>query len=105
MKSKDFDADNFAVALKKSANQAFDGAELMLRYKKNGYALFWVHAALQRRMAVMICKETRKMPPWRKDLTKLARFANVKLTKEQRELCKIVTLGIGCSGVRRGRFQ
>ena len=87
MKPKDFDADKYAVVLKKSADDAFDGAELMLRHKKNGYALFWTHVALQRAMAVIICSETQKMPPWRRDLTRLARFANVKLTKEQRELC------------------
>jgi hypothetical protein len=28
------------------------------------------------------------MPPWRGDITKLARLANVNLTKEQREFCK-----------------
>jgi len=88
MKSKDFDADRYAVALKESADEAFDGAEMMLRRKRNGFALFWAHAALQRKMAVIICKETRKMPPWRKDLIRLARFANLKLTKEQRTLCR-----------------
>jgi HEPN domain-containing protein len=88
MKPKDFDADHFARNLKESADQAFDGAEFILKRNRMGVSLFFAHAALQRAMAVIICKDTRKMPPWRRDLTRLARLANVKLTKEQRELCK-----------------
>jgi HEPN domain-containing protein len=88
MKQKDFDADGYAEFLKEKSTKDFKFAESMLKRKKMGYSLFWTHAALQKTMAVIICKDTRKMPPWRKDLTRLARFANVKLTKEQRELCK-----------------
>lgn len=88
MKRKDFNADGYAKFLKEMSAQDFKFAESMLRRQKMGYSLFWTHAAIQKTMAVIICKDTRAMPPWRRDLTRLARLANVKLTKEQRELCK-----------------
>ena len=88
MKRKDFDVDVYAKFLKEKAEEDFDGAEFILKHNRMGVSLFFAHAALQNIMAVIICKATRKMPPWRRDLTRLARFANVKLTKEQRELCK-----------------
>ncbi|MFZ5908894.1 MAG: HEPN domain-containing protein [Chloroflexota bacterium] len=90
MKRRDFDVDGYAKFLKEKSIEDFEFAKRMLKWQKMGYCLFWAHAALQKTMAVIICKETRKMPPWRKDLTRLARLANVELTKDQRELCKIL---------------
>jgi HEPN domain-containing protein len=88
MNRKDFDSDGYAKFLKAMSVEDFKFAESMLRRQKMGYSLFWTHAALQKMMAVIIRKDTRKMPPWRRDLTRLARLASVKLTKEQRVLCK-----------------
>lgn len=85
---KELDADRYAAFLKENADEDFDGAEFILKYNRMGFCLFPTHAALQKTFAVIICKETRKMPPWRRDLMRLANFAHVKLTKEQRELCK-----------------
>ncbi|MCI0554147.1 MAG: HEPN domain-containing protein [Anaerolineae bacterium] len=86
---KGFEADSYAVFLKKKAEEDFDGAEFMIN-RRGGYALYFAHAAIQKTMAVIICKKTRKMPPWRRDLIRLARFTNVKLTKEQREICRML---------------
>ena len=86
---KGFDADSYAIFLKEKAEEDFDGAEFMIN-RRGGFALYFAHAAIQKTMAVIICKKTRKMPPWRKDLIRLARYTNVKLTKEQREICKML---------------
>lgn len=88
MTHKDFDADRYAAFLKEKAKEDLEVAEEMLARQRKGFVLFLAHAALQKTLAVIICKETQKMPPWRGDITKLARLANVKLTKEQREFCK-----------------
>lgn len=87
---KGFDADSYPPFLKKKATEDINVAESMIKRRRKGFALFLAHSALQKIMAVIICKRTRTMPPWRGDLTKLAILANVKLTKEQRELCKIL---------------
>lgn len=90
MAHKDFDADGHAAFLKEKAKEDLEVAEEMLARKSNGFVLFLAHAAVQKTLAIIICKETQKMPPWRGDVTKLAGLANVKLTKEQRELCKVL---------------
>jgi hypothetical protein len=48
MKPKDFDADHFARNLKESADQAFDGAEFILKRNRMGVSLFF---------AMPLCKE------------------------------------------------
>jgi HEPN domain-containing protein len=86
---KGLDADSYAFFLKKKAEEELDGAEFMID-RRGGFALYFAHAAIQKTMAVIICKKTRRMPPWRKDLLRLVRFTNVRLTKEQREVCKML---------------
>ena len=86
-----FDADSYADFLKEKAEKDFNHADYIInRPRRGGYALYFAHAAIQKLMAVIICKQTRQMPPWRRDLIRLARFTNVKLTKEQREICKML---------------
>ena len=85
---KGFDVDSYPVLLKEKAIEDIDYAEIMIKRRRNGYGLFFAHASIQKTLAMIICKQTRKMPPWRGDLTKLARLANVNLTREQREICK-----------------
>ncbi|OGO76266.1 MAG: hypothetical protein A3K45_07365 [Chloroflexi bacterium RIFOXYC12_FULL_59_14] len=90
MNRKEFDAESYTVFLKEKSTEDFKVAELMLRWQSMGYCLFWTHAALQKSFAAIICKETQKRPPWRGDLTKLARLAKVSLTSEQREFFKVL---------------
>ena len=52
--------------------------------------VFFVHGSLQKMIAANICRQTRSMPPWRYDLTKLAKIANMSLSKEQKDFCKIM---------------
>jgi HEPN domain-containing protein len=90
MQSDTFDAEVYAVFLKEKATQDLKAAEMMVRYQRPGYSLFFAHAALQKMFAALICTETHKAPPWRKDLTKLAKLAKVSLTSEQREFLRIL---------------
>jgi HEPN domain-containing protein len=88
MQSDTFDAEIYAVFLKERATQDLKVAEMLVKDQRPGHSLFFAHAALQKMFAALICTETRKAPPWRKDLTKLAKLAKVSLTSEQRKFLK-----------------
>ncbi|MEW5828447.1 MAG: HEPN domain-containing protein [Chloroflexota bacterium] len=86
-----FQPDQYAGFLQKQATEHLEVAKLMiLKRKRYGAGLFFAHAALQNSFAALICKNTHNRPPWRSDLTRLAKLAKIRLTKEQRELCKVM---------------
>ena len=88
---KDFDADKYTAFLWKRAVDDLEAAELIIEERESfGFGLFFVHGSLQKMIAANICRQTHSMPPWRYDLTKLARIANISLTKEQKDFCKIM---------------
>jgi len=86
---KDFNAEKYTVFLWKRAVDDLKAAELIIEERESfGFGLYFVHGSLQKMLAANICHHTRSMPPWRYDLTKLAKIANIPLTKEQKEFCK-----------------
>lgn len=91
MKRKDFNAAEYTILLWKRAISDFDAAESIISERESfGAGLFFIHLSIQKMLAANICYQTRFMPLWNYDLTKLARRANVKLTEEQMEFCKIL---------------
>jgi HEPN domain-containing protein len=90
MKKEIFDADAYADFLKEEAKEDMELAAKMIRRKRMGFGLFIAHACLQKEFAAIICRQTRKVLPWRDDITKLARIAKIHLTKDQREFCKVM---------------
>ena len=60
---KGFDADSYPVLLKEKAIEDIDYAEIMIKRRRNGCGLFFAHASIQMTLAVIICKQTRTMPP------------------------------------------
>lgn len=89
--SKDFDADKYTALLWNRAIDDLEGAELIIEERESfGFGLYFVHGSLQKMLAANICHQTRSIPSWRYDLTKLAKIANVPLTKEQKKFCKIL---------------
>jgi len=88
---KDFDAEKYTAFLWKRAVDDLKAAELIIEERESfGFGLFFVHGSLQKMIAANICRQTCTMPPWRYDLTKLAKIARIPLTKEQKEFCKIL---------------
>ena len=88
---KGFDADNYTALLWKRAVSDLGVAQLIIEERESfGYGLYFVHGSLQKMIAANICHQTRSMPPWRYDLTKLAKIANISLSKEQKEFCKVM---------------
>jgi HEPN domain-containing protein len=90
MKTENFDADAYADFLISEARKDMDLAERLIGRKRMGFALFIAHACLQKEIAAIICKQTHKMPPWRSDVRALARIAKIRLTKKQRDFCKVM---------------
>jgi HEPN domain-containing protein len=88
---KGFDADKYTALLWKRAVSDLKAAELIIEERESfGFGLFFVHGSLQKMIAASICHQTRSMPPWRYDLTKLAKIANISLSKEQKDFCRLM---------------
>ncbi|HEU0294507.1 MAG TPA: HEPN domain-containing protein [Anaerolineales bacterium] len=88
---KGFDADKYTALLWKRAVSDLKAAESIIEERERfGFGLFFVHGSLQKMIAANICHQTHSMPPWRYDLTKLAKIANISLSKEQKDFCKIM---------------
>lgn len=88
---KGFDADKYTAPLWKRAVSDLKAAERIIEERERfGFGLFFVHGSLQKMIAANICHQTRSMPPRRYDLTKLAKIANISLSKEQKDFCRIM---------------
>ena len=88
---KGYDADKYTALLWKRGVSDLKVAELVIEERESfGLGLFFVHGSLQKMIAANICRQTSSIPPWRYDLTKLAKLANIPLTKEQKDFCKIL---------------
>lgn len=86
-----YDAQKYTALLWKRAVSDLKVAELIIEERESfGIGLFFVHGSLQKMIAANICHRTRSMPPWRYDLTKLAKIANISLSKEQKGFCRIM---------------
>jgi HEPN domain-containing protein len=84
-----FDIEKYSSFLQNCATEDLQVAEKFIVERQSlGFGLYFVHSALQKTLAAIICRQIHNKPPWRTDLTELARLANIQLSQEQRELCK-----------------
>lgn len=65
------------------AIEAWDEVPGMIRRGRTGFALFFLHLALEKALKAHVCRQTNDLAPRIHDLAKLAHLAQLPLSEEQ----------------------
>lgn len=72
--------------LRKSALEAWDNAAYLIKGKRIWLGLFALHLAVEKALKAHVIKETKDIPPFIHNLSKLAEIANLDLSEKQKNL-------------------
>lgn len=72
--------------LRDGAQEAWSDAAYLIKGKRVWLGLFAVHLAIEKAIKAHVIKETKDIPPFIHNLSKLAETANLNLNKKQKDL-------------------